>query len=283
MKPDIFIFTNGRPTTLPAIEYGAWLGASMQTPVRLVGVDEDPSPSQIDEDVHPLESIFEQAVETFLKAGTEYHLEVQQGHAEDVIPRRVKGQEALVVVGPLGRPPLKRFLTGRSFRDLMEQVAAPIVYVPQVKLPPKKLLVCMGGLGYEVTAEMLAMRVAAMTKAEIVLLTVVPPVDLDYPEARVVRENWQHLADTDTLAGRSLRKGLLIAKEAGLDASVKIRNGSAVEEILAEVREGNYDLLCMGSPFSSNALRQLYTPNVTAEIAESDLVPVLTARYSRPG
>ena len=282
MKPDIFIFTNGRPTTLPAIEYGAWLGASMRTPVRLVGMDEDPSPSQIDEDVHPLESIFEQAVETFLKAGTEYHLEVQQGHAEEVIPRRVKGQEALVVVGPLGRPPLKRFLTGRSFRDLMEQVAAPIVYVPQVKLPPKKLLVCLGGLGYEVTAEMLAMRVAAMTKAEIVLLTVVPPVDFDYPEARIMRENWQHLEETDTLAGRSLRKGLSIAKEAGLTASVTIRNGSAVEEILAEVRDGNYDLLCMGSPFSSNALRQLYTPNVTAEIAESDLVPVLTARYTRP-
>ena len=283
MKPDIFIFTNGRPTTLPAIEYGAWLGASMRTPVRLVGVDENPSPSQIDEDTHPLEPIFEQAVETFLKAGTEYHLEVQQGHAEDVIPRRAKGQDPLVVIGPLGRPPLKRMFSGRSFRDIMEQVAAPIVYVPQVKLPLKKMLVCLGGLGYEVTAEMLAMKVAAMTKAEVVLLTVVPPVDLDYPEARVVRENWKHLEETDTLAGRSLRKGLFIAKEAGLTASVKVRNGSAVEEILAEVQEGNYDLLCMGSPYSSNALRQLYTPNVTAEIAESDLVPVLTARYARPG
>ena len=50
---------------------------------------------------------------------------------------------------------------------------------------------------------------------------------------------------------------------------------------LAEAREGNYDLLCMGSPYSSHTLRQLYTPNVTAEIAETDLVPVLTARYAR--
>ena len=283
MTTEIFIFTNGRPTTLPAIEYGAWLGASLRTPVRLVGVDEDPSPSQIDEDVHPLESVFEKAVEIFLKAGTEYHLEVQQGHAEEVIPRRVKGQDALVVVGPLGRPPLKRFLSGRSLRHLMEHVTVPIVYVPKVKLPPKKLLVCLGGLGYEVTAETLAMKLATMTNAEVVLLTVVPPVDFDYPEARVVRENWQHLADTDTLAGRSLRKGLSIAKEAGLAASVKIRNGIVVEEILAEVQDGNYDLLCMGSAHSSNALRQLYTPNVTAEIAESDLVPVLTARYARQG
>ena len=283
MKPEIIIFTNGRPTTLPAIEYGAWMGASMQTSVRLIGVDEDPSPSQIDEDTHPLEAVFEQAVEIFTKAGTEYHLEIEQGHAEEVIPRRANVKDALVVVGPLGRPPLRRFLSGRSFHTIMEHVAAPIVYVPQVKLPPKKLLVCLGGLGYELTAEMLAMKVAGMTHAEVVLLTVVPPVDLDYPEAREMRENWQHLEQTDTLAGRSLRRGLELARDAGLQVSVKVRNGNVIEEIMAEVTEGNYDLLCMGSPYSSNALRQLYTPNVTAEIAEHDRVPILTARFARPG
>ena len=65
--------------------------------------------------------------------------------------------------------------------------------------------------------------------------------------------------------------------------SVQTSDVRRFEEILAEVNDGNYDLLCMGSPYSSNALRQLYTPNVTAEIAEHDRVPVLTARYARPG
>ena len=282
MTPDILIFTNGRPTTLPAIEYGAWLGAAMRTSVRLIGLDEDPSPSQIDEEVHPLESVFAEAVEAFKKAGVAYQLEVQKGHAEDVIPVRVKGQDALVVLGPLGRPPLKRLLSGRSFRHIMEQVSAPILYVPEARLPLKRMLVCLGGLGYEVTAENLAMKVAEMAHAEVILLTVVPPIDLDYPAAREVRENWQRLAETDTPSGRSLRQGLEIARAAGLQVSVKVRNGSVLEEILLEIREGNYDLLCMGSPHSSHALRQFYFPNVTAEIAESDLVPVLTARYTRP-
>jgi nucleotide-binding universal stress UspA family protein len=281
MTLDILIFTNGRPTTLPAIEYGAWLGASLRTPVRLVGLDEHPSPSQIDEDVHPLEAVFASAVETFKRAGVEYQLEVQQGHAEDVIPARVKGRDALAVVGPLGRPPLKHLLSGRSFRHIMEHVSEPVLYVPQVKLPLKKMLVCLGGLGYEVTAETLAMKIAAVSRAEVVLMTVIPPVDLDYPAARAVREKWEHLEQTDTPSGRSLRQGLEIARAAGLQASVKARNGNVVEEILAEVEKGNYDLVCMGSPYSANAFRQLYTPNVTAEIAESDLVPVLTARFTR--
>lgn len=281
MASEILIFTNGRPTTFPAIQYGTWLGASLRAPVRLVGLDEDPSPSQIDEETHPLEGIFSDAVEMFRKAGVIYSLEVQQGHAEDVIPARVKGQETLVVVGPLGRPPLKRLLSGRSFRHIMEQVRAPILYVPQARLPLKRMLVCLGGLGYEVTAENLAMKLAGLVHADVTLLTVVPPIDLDYPEARHVGENWHHLVDTDTLTGKSLRRGLEIAQQVGLTASVKVRNGNVVEEILAEVKDGNYDLLCMGSPFSANALRQLYTPNVTAEIAETDLVPVLTARYAR--
>jgi nucleotide-binding universal stress UspA family protein len=282
MTPDILIFTNGRQTTFPAIEYGAWLGASMRTSVRLIGLDEDPSPSQIDEETHPLEGIFAEAVEAFKKAGVAYQLEVQKGHAEDVIPVRVKGQDALVVLGPLGRPPLKRLLSGRSFRHVMEQVAAPILYVPETRLPLKRMLVCLGGLGYEVTAETLAMQIAQMAHAEIVLFTVVPPIDLDYPEARHVSENWEHLADTDTLTGKSLRQGLEFARVAGLQASVKVRNGNVLEEIIAEVEQGNYDLLCMGSPYSSHALRQYYTPNITAEIAETDLMPVLTARYTRP-
>ncbi len=280
MTTEIFIFTNGRPTTLPAIEYGTWLGASLRTPVRLIGLDEDPSPSQIDEETHPLEGIFAEAVEGFRQAGVAYTLEVQQGHAEDAIPARLKGQELLVVLGPLGRPPLKRLFSGRSFRHIMESVSAPILYVPHVRLPLKRILVCLGGLGYEVTAETLAMRIVAVARPEVTLLTVVPPIDLDYPEARHVRENWQHLADTDTLTGRNLRRGLEFAHQAGLKALVKVRNGNVVEEILEEAKEGNYDLLVMGSAFSAHALRQLYTPNVTAEVAETDLIPVLTARYA---
>jgi len=110
-------------------------------------------------------------------------------------------------------------------------------------------------------------------------LHIVPPLDLDYPTARTVSKNWQHLAETDTPVGRSLRQALDIAKEDGLTANVKARQGNVVEEILSEVKEGGYDLLCMGSPYSVSSLRQLYAPNVTAEIAEASACPILTARY----
>jgi len=68
---------------------------------------------------------------------------------------------------------------------------------------------------------------------------------------------------------------------AGLIAHVEVRRGHVVEEIEAVLKAGNYDLLCMGSPHGGNALRQLYAPNVTAEVAETVHCPILTARFTR--
>jgi len=280
MKPDLLIATNGFTGTWPSIEYGTWLAATLDTKITLLGVTENPNPAAID-DHHPLEDVFARAIELFQQNGVAYSLEVQNGNAEDIIPRKARQGDYIVVLGPLGRPQFRRILTGRSIRHLMEEIEQPILYVPESKLPLKKILICIGGLGYEVTAEHIAMQMAIKTRAEITLLHIVPPIDLNYPTAKTVSAHWQNLTDTDTPVGRSLRQALEVAKDDGLAANVTARQGNVVEEILAEVKEGNYDLLCMGSMYSSNALRHLYAPNVTAEIADGTACPVLSARYKR--
>ena len=280
MTPDLLIATNGFTGTWPSIEYGIWLASNINAKITLLGVNEKLNPAAID-DHNPLEDVFERAIELFKKNQVEYDLLVENGNAEDVIPQKARQGVYIVVLGPLGRPQIRRLLTGRSIRHLMEEIEQPILYVPESKLPLKKILICIGGLGYEVTAEHIAMQMAMKSRAEVTLLHIVPPMDLDYPTARIVRENWKNLTETDTPIGRSLREALSVAKDDGLTASVKARQGNVVEEILSEIKEGGYDLLCMGSPYSTNALRQLYAPNVTAEIAESGNCPVLSARYKR--
>jgi nucleotide-binding universal stress UspA family protein len=113
----------------------------------------------------------------------------------------------------------------------------------------------------------------------VTILHVIPPIDLDYPSTRKVRRHVKDLAETNTLPGRSLKKALEIAQQAGLNAKVSTRQGNVVEEILLEIRDGDYDMVCMGSSYSAHTLRQLYTPNVTAEVAEAARCPLLTARH----
>ena len=278
MKSELLITTNGFKGTLPAIEYGAWFAEIMRMKITLLGVTENLNPAAID-DHHPLGDVFERAVSLFKARSVEYSLEVQNGEAERVIPERANSGDYIVVVGPLGRPQFKRWLTGRSIRPLMENIKRPILYVPEIRLPVKKMLVSIGGLGYAESTENLAFQVAVASHAEVTIMHVIPPTDLDYPSTRNVREHLGDLADTDTLAGRSLRKALDVALRAGLTARTLARQGNIVEEILAEIRGGEYDMVCMGSPYSASALRQFYSPNVTAEIAEVIHCPVMTARY----
>jgi nucleotide-binding universal stress UspA family protein len=278
MIRDLLIGTNGFKGTWLAVEYGAWLAALMQARVTLLGVNEKPH-SVTRDDHGPLEEISARAVELFRQKGVEYSLEVRYGQAEQAIPERANQGDFLTVVSPLGRSRIRHWLTGSSFRVLMEQIQGPILYVPEIRLPPKQLLISAGGLGYEVDAENLALRLAALSRADVTILHVIPPTNFDYPTTRDVREHVKDLQDTDTILGRSLRKGLEIAKQAGLNAKLTTRQGHVVEEILAEVRSGNYDMVCMGSRYSAHALRQLYTPNVTADVAEAAHCPLLTVRH----
>ncbi|HAX70426.1 MAG TPA: hypothetical protein DCY14_12510 [Anaerolineae bacterium] len=280
MTSNVLIVTNGYKGTWSAIEQGAWLASTLDATVTLLGVTEEENPAAID-DHHPLEEVFERAVGLFKAQGTAYSLEVQRGSAEEVIPQRAARDDSIVVLSPLGRPQIRRILARRSIRHFIEEIKQPILYVPKSVLPVGRILICVGGLGYEVNAEHLAMQIALKSRAEISLLHIVPPGDLDYPTARVIRDNWQRLEQTETPIGRSLRQALEIAKSDGLTANVIGRRGNVVEEILGETREGKYDLLCMGSSYSVHSLRQMYSPNVTSEISEAASCPVLTARYKQ--
>ena len=277
---DVLMTTNGFKGTWNGIEYGAWFAEALHAKITLLGVTEKLNPAAMD-DHHPLEDVFERAVSLFKEKGVVYSLEVQEGDAEDVIAKKANSGNFVTVVSPLGRPQIRRWLTGRSVRHFMETILSPILYVPQMRLPLNKLLICVGGLGFEVDAENLALQIAIKSQAEVTLLHIVPPVDLDYPTSRVANEHWRDLIHTDTVLGRNLRKAVDTVEAVGLTARVEVRRGHIVEEIDSVLKAGNYDLLCMGSPHGSNALRQLYAPNVTAEIAGAAHCPVLTARFTR--
>ena len=288
MALEVLIATNGSNASWPAVEYGAWLASTLESSVVLLGAVEHAPRAALDEQ-HPLEPFFKRAASVFQSRGLPYTLEVETGSADVIIPRRLKGQDCVTVLGPLGRPRLTRLLKGRSIGHMMTDIHGPIVYVPEARIPMKKLLIALGGLGYEWTAEYLALRIALSAGAEISLLHVAPPVDRDYPTARIERKEWRHLDDTNTPIGRSIRQALDLAAKSGLKARVVARQGLAVEEILSEVKSGGYDMLCMGSPHSATPLHQLYTPNVTAAVAEKVTCPLLTARFksseerSQPG
>lgn len=282
MPTDILIITNGTKESFTAVEQGNQLAADLGLPITLLGITERFDPAAIDA-AHPLEAVFEQAVGLFEARGAAYRLEVRNGSAEKILPLAAAQGDPIVVVGPMGRPQIQRLVAGRSIRHFIADVKQPILYVPEVRIPVKRILISVGGLGYGLNAGDLALQVAVRCGAEVTFLHIVPPMELNYPTAEKISKNWQNVAETATPIGQNLRQSMENAQTLGVKASVKARHGNVIEELKAEVREGMYDLLCMGSSYSTHSLRQMYSANVTAEIMDRVRCPVLTARFRSKG
>lgn len=268
----LLLCTNGSELNRPALDYGVWLADLLHLPVVLLGVIETPRLQQ------RVEGTINETAARLAKMGLPYQIDYDHGRGSVVIGRYTRLGNFITVVGPLGRPAWRRVVQGRSFRRLLAKIETPIIYVPKTRLPVRHILCCLGGLGYAQAVLNLVIYLAQAAEARVTLLHVVEPVSLEYPVSRRIEQNWKHILETDTPQGRNLKQSVEELERVGLTFEFKVRHGNIVHEILDELREGDYDLIGMGSHYGVHNLRQMYLPDVTSEVAEELSCPVVTVR-----
>ena len=271
----LLLCTNGTENSLGALEYGAWLAGVLKAQATLLGVVEQSKMQKA------VERALDNAGARLDTMGIRHDRRFLKGNVRDAIRQTAIPDKHLVVIGPLGRAWWQRWVLGHSIGHILKDVQAPVLFVPAAHPRLDHILVCMGGLGYASTAEHWAIHLAKHAHASLTILHVVEPVSYDYPTARQVRDHWQEILETDTPQGRYLQQALEAADQAGVAATFQVRHGDIIHEISAEISEGDYDLVAMGSNASSHSLRHFYRPDVTARIAEMAPVPVLIARFGQ--
>lgn len=269
---ETLICTNGNSATRPALQYGIWVAELLKLPVHLLGITEKPGLTV------RVVKLINEAIKDLESRKIPYSVTYDQGRASVVIGRYAHQGRNITVAGPFGRPIWRRYIQGRTFRRLMSQVESPIIYVPEVKIPLKHILLCTGGLAYSASAAQWVVILAKASQAKITLMHVVEPATLDYPVAQKLHENWQDIIHTDTPQARNIKAILADCMQAGIEHDLKLSHGNAIQEITREIRQSSYDLVGMGSMYSAQGLRHLYMPNVTAEVAETCGLPVITVR-----
>jgi nucleotide-binding universal stress UspA family protein len=268
----LLLCTNGHPATRPALEMGMRLAAALHARVILLGILEKESARKA------MDACLAETAAGLQEEGLEHQVWREAGQAAEVIARCTQRGHLLTVAGPMGRSVLRRAIHGRSFRRLLAMVESPILYVPVLRWPVQRLLVCLGGLGYATGIEHLSLSLAKVLKAQVTVMHVVEPVTLDYPTSRQVHDHWQDILKTDTPQGKNLRQAMQELESAGIKAEFRVRHGSIIHEVLDEIKDQSYQMVGMGSQYSTHSLRHLYLPNVTAEVAETASCPILTAR-----
>lgn len=273
MKKKILLVTNGCEESWNTVDYAVWMAKNFAMTITFLGIIEE------QDDASSVQHVFSQAIPLFQREEIKYDLQLINGATETVLRELKWGDDDLLIIGTLGRSTLRHLLMRRTIHQIVEDVPVPILYARESLKPIHNVLVCFGGLGHALPAAEFAIEIAAAAQAQLTFLHVIPPVDLNYPVAKEILDNWDHLLDTDTPPAQEMRAALTSAEKRGFKARVIFRHGNPIHQIKTELDENEYDLICMGSSFSDrDSLRQLYAPNITAEIAEAVEAPILTVR-----
>ena len=142
-----------------------------------------------------------------------------------------------------------------------------------------KILVPLDGSDQSKNALEYAVNLAVQTSSEIQLMTVVPPVILPSYSFYVLKSN--AIRDCEKELEHSfkgiLKKALLYVdkKETGLKVSTKLKSGIPYEKIVKTAKEGDFDLIIMGSRGMGRSISFQSLGSVSSRVIDEAPCPVL--------
>ena len=187
----------------------------------------------------------------------------------------------LVVVGASRRAALPRKLLGSVALQVVHRAPTSVLVVRQAPPALRRLLICTGGLDVAEPVIEIGSWLAEVAGASATLLHVASPVPSMYTGLNEVEETLPELLRTDTPIARHLRNGAGILARRRVAAELRLRYGVVADEILREAREGEYDLVVIGSSAGMGRLKGWLLGDVTRQVVEFAPCSVLVVRPAR--
>lgn len=183
----------------------------------------------------------------------------------------------LVVFGRLHQP-LARRLPGPHSKAIAQRLEPSVLRLHGPVRPIQRILLASGGDFHTFGDAAITARLAAPLGATVTLLHVLSQQSLlfeGFPGPSITVE--------DFLAGNSpeattLRQAEAMLRERGVPTQCKGRVGPVIEEILAELRVGGYDLLVLGAHQVASALDRILLEDITGDLLDISPLPVLVVK-----
>ena len=170
-------------------------------------------------------------------------------------------------------------LRERIAHKLAENSLCPVLVVRNPVRPFKRILMCDSGAETSVLRRF-TLQVAEMLEGEeeITVLHVMSQISAGpgVPD-RQLRADVQELIADDAPEGRMLAQDLRLLSRHGILPVAKVRHGLVVDEIIAEARTGDYDLVVIGAHHEQGWQRFLLDDLAHKILAQMDR-PVLVVR-----
>lgn len=271
----LLLCTDGTPRSTPALTFGSRLAALLEAQVTVLGASGQP---------HGKPAVSRAMADACTNLGAT-GLRCQTIVRPEIPRRAIVAQASqerydLIIVGLLERGRIRRWLRGPSNRRILRDVTAPVLVVPTDRAMLRHILLCSGDLWYPAKTVQLVGQIAQATSAGVTLLYVTPQPLLRYPILREIEDAWGALLQTDTPQGRNLKVGRDALRSLGIETGIRLRHGPVAEQIMAEIREGEYDLVALGSTYAAHSLRRYFVSSITDLVVEHAGRPVLVVRHN---
>ena len=229
-----------------------------------------------------LSEALERARGAFQEKGIRTDLVSKHGDPVDEIVKQAQGTPFdLVVIGAERKKADGHLLLSARAYSIISMISAPVLVVPETRFELKRFLICSGGGTYIDNAVEFAGQLAKDLAATVTLLNVVAAPPAMYAKLIRMEEDVNTLLKSNSSLGRNLQNEKTVIERSGVAATVHIRHGIVIHEILKEIEEGDYDVVVCGSWPLRDPWRHYVIGNLTREIVNRSDRPVLVVRSSK--
>jgi nucleotide-binding universal stress UspA family protein len=270
---NILICSDGTPASDEAAELGGMLARGTKAMITLLGIVEKPADEQ------PLRQALDRETTILRENGVELRTVIQTGEPTAQILGETSARKYdLIVIGSRRKNHSGHFWQSERTYEIIKAVEPPVLVAIGKHEGLSRILLCSGGKRFIDDAVRLTGTLAAALQAEVTLFNVMAEPPAIYAHLIEMEEDVDALLASHSELGRNLAAEKKALEKLGVAVNVRVRHGFIVDQLLKEIREGDYDLIVSGSSRARGPLQHYIMGDVTEAILENAGCSVLVAR-----
>ncbi|MFP4394870.1 MAG: universal stress protein [Anaerolineales bacterium] len=275
---DILICTNGADYTQPALKAAAELAKQAGSKVDILAVPLQNRRREAEAQVQTLVKTLETAnipIRVIWRTGS---LTNYGAHIVNQVQTMREKPYDLVIFGSRGRRGLVARICGSIASQVTREAPASVLVIKEQPGRQKKLLLCTSAGPQSEQTVRFAGKLAPRLDASVTLIHIMSQVPLsDHATIADLSASAEELIKRQSREGAHLSKMAAFLTAKDIDTYTVVRHGLVREEILAEAREGDYDMIIIGA-HSTPGLYPFLIEDVAHDILLAAECPVLIVR-----
>ncbi len=269
----ILICSDGTDPDDKPTKLGGLIAGPCKAATTLLGIAETPEQDQ------PLRAALDSEAALLRSYGVSPEVIVRAGEPiRQILNQTAEKRYDIAIIGARPKSGAGSYWYSERTYEVIKAVPPPVLVAAGEFEQIKRILVCTGGKRYIENAVQLTGELAKCVGASVTLFHVMAEPPAIYADLVRLEEDVDQLLESRSELGLNLRGQKETLQKMGLNVTVRVRHGFAIDHIFAELREGNHDMIVTGSSQARGPLRHYIMGNLTRSILNRAVCPVLVAR-----